>query len=184
MPVPQIAFRRSILTYVVGLALALILLTGLFWYFANQSIPHANAQIAQITTVIENASRPITGDWQTAADSPPGTEYQLWSYKQGSSNTEGGVSYTARIFCYWYRIDVYDEDGNYIDINDITFDDQSHTTVQTFNSEGGAITIEAVIAGATTIKVENRASVQLYTDRAGLNPTRNPYRKRCIDLQC
>ena len=174
MPTSQTVFRKSILTYLVGSALALTLLVSAFWYFANRPLPNANAQIGQVTSVIENASTPITGGWQASVDNSDPDQYRLWSYKTYGLD-EGGNSYPSRVFCYWYRVPVYDtdEDGNefLVPISDITFGGETYTQTQTFNNDEGTSTVESVVGGGVTIEVNGKQ-----------RPDLNPYRSRCEDL--
>ncbi len=174
MPTSQTVFRKSVLTYVIGSALALTLLISFFWYFANRSLPNVNAQIGQVTTVIENASTPITGGWQAGTDNSDPEQYRLWSYKTYGLD-EKGSSYPRRVFCYWYRVPVYDtdEDGNkfLVPISDITFGGETYRETQTFNNDEGTSTVENVVGGGVTIEVDGK-----------LRPDLNPYRSDCLAL--
>ena len=174
MPRSQTVFRKSILAYLVGSVLALTLLVSFFWYFAKRSLPNVNAQIGQVTTVIENASTPITGGWQASVDNSDSDQYRLWSYKTYGTD-RGANSYPSRVFCYWYRVPVYDtdEDGNEfpVNISDMTFGGQTYRQTQTFNNDEGTSTVENVVRGAVTIEVNGKQ-----------RPDLNPYRSRCEDL--
>ena len=166
--------------------MTVLVIAGWLWYLGSRPATIANAQV---TTIIDNAATPVAGNWQTgAADNDPtalySQKYRLWAFKNFDYEKATGhdYSYPSRVFCSWSRVDVYDSSGNPIDINDITFDGETSSTIEIIDSETAAERMDEIVRGLANTQVSGRNNVQLYLDRNGLITVQSPYSKNCYDL--
>ena len=182
----SISHRRTVRRYAYIAALAVLAIAGWLWHLSNRPIPIVNAQV---TTIIDDAATPVAGNWQIgAADDDPtalySQKYRLWAFKNfGYENAAGNrYSYPSRVFCSWSRVDVYDSFGDPVDINDITFDGETSSTVEIIDSETTAKRMDNIVRGLTDTRVSGISNIQLYLDTGGLIEVKSPYSKSCYDL--